>query len=121
MKLKNVLVVVRSIEKSVAFYRDLFGLSVIRDFGTNVIMTEGLVLQERTSWEAAMGKESEVLCPNHASLLYFETDALDIFLARLKESGLVPSFVTEPTMYEGGKQIVRFYDLDGNLIEVGTP
>lgn len=47
MKLKNVLIVVEDIEKSIAFYQDLFGLSVILDNDGNVIMTEGLVLQDK--------------------------------------------------------------------------
>lgn len=119
MKLKNVLVVVRDIQKSVAFYRNLFGLTVIRDFETNVILTEGLVLQERTSWEEAIGRPLN--CPNHASLLYFETERFEMFLKRMEESGLVQEYVTAPTVLAGGKQMVRFYDLDGNLIEVGTP
>lgn len=51
MKLKNILLIVNDIEKSKKFYRELFGLEVIRDFGENVILTEGLVLQERTVWE----------------------------------------------------------------------
>lgn len=32
MKLKNILIVVNDIEKSKAFYRDLFGLRVVTDF-----------------------------------------------------------------------------------------
>ena len=46
MKLKNILIVVKDMEKSIAFYRNLFGLEVILDNDGNVIMTEGLVLQE---------------------------------------------------------------------------
>ena len=40
MKLKNVLIVVKDMEKSVAFYKALFGLDVILDQGGNVIRTE---------------------------------------------------------------------------------
>lgn len=51
MKLKNILIVVDNIEVSKAFYKDLFGLTVVSDFGENVVLTEGLVLQERKLWE----------------------------------------------------------------------
>ena len=44
MKLKNVLIVVKDMEKSKKFYHDLFGLDVVLDNGGNVILTEGLVL-----------------------------------------------------------------------------
>ena len=46
MKLKNILLVVEDVERSVSFYKELFGLQVRNDFGGNVILTEGLVLQE---------------------------------------------------------------------------
>ena len=43
MKLKNVLIVVKEIERSKKFYRDLFGLEMVLDNDGNMIMTEGLV------------------------------------------------------------------------------
>ena len=46
MKLRNVVIVVNDIEKSIKFYRDLFGLQVILDQDGNVIMSEGLVIQD---------------------------------------------------------------------------
>ena len=46
MKLKNVLIVVNDMERSIRFYKELFGLQVILDQDGNVIMTEGLVLQD---------------------------------------------------------------------------
>jgi len=43
MRLKNHLLVV-DINRSKAFYKKFFGLDVITDFDTNVILTGGLVL-----------------------------------------------------------------------------
>ena len=51
MRLRNILIVVEDIEKSKKFYHDLFGLDVILDNEENVILTEGLVLQEKTIWK----------------------------------------------------------------------
>lgn len=51
--LKNVLIVVDDIEKSIEFYKDLFGLQVILKNEGNVILSEGLVLQDADVW----GKE----------------------------------------------------------------
>ena len=45
------MIVVEDIEKSKKFYHDLFGLYVILDNEENVILTEGLVLQEKTIWK----------------------------------------------------------------------
>mgnify|MGYP000110975864 CR=1 FL=1 len=57
MKLKNVLVVVKDIEKSREFYHDLFGLDTILDHGGNMILTEGLVLQDEKSGETLWEKK----------------------------------------------------------------
>ena len=50
MKLKNVLIAVKDIEKSRRFYHDMFGLEPILDNDGNMILTEGLVLQEEKIW-----------------------------------------------------------------------
>ena len=50
MKLRNVLIVVKDIEKSKQFYHDLFGLDMVLDNDGNMILTEGLVLQEEKIW-----------------------------------------------------------------------
>ena len=50
MKLKNILIVVKDLEKAKTFYHDLFGLDVILDQDGNVILTEGLVLQDEKIW-----------------------------------------------------------------------
>ena len=57
MKLKNILIVVKDMEKSIAFYRNLFGLEVILDNDGNVIMTEGLVLQDIKYWKQFLNRE----------------------------------------------------------------
>ena len=57
MKLKNILIVVKDIEKSKQFYHDLFGLNVVLDNDGNMILTEGLVLQEEKIWKKLLEKE----------------------------------------------------------------
>ena len=42
MSLKNVLIIVDNIDKSIDFYEELFGLRVITRLEGNVIMSEGL-------------------------------------------------------------------------------
>lgn len=48
MELKNALIVVNNIEKSKAFYKDLFGLDVIADFDGR-ISSSGKDCSKRTS------------------------------------------------------------------------
>ena len=57
MKLKNILIVVKDIEKSKQFYYDLFGLNMVLDNDGNMILTEGLVLQDERIWRDFIGKD----------------------------------------------------------------
>ena len=50
MRLKNILIIVDNLEESVRFYKDLFGLQVILKQEGNVILSEGLVLQDVNVW-----------------------------------------------------------------------
>ena len=56
--LKNVLIVVDDIEKSIEFYKDLFGLQVILKNEGNVILSEGLVLQDAAVWGKTLNENS---------------------------------------------------------------
>lgn len=119
MKLKNVLIVVSDIERSIRFYRDIFGLQVLLDQDGNVIMSEGLVLQDAGIWKEFVGKE--LIPKNNMTELYFEESNLERFVQRLEESEYDIEYVNRLMEHSWGQKVVRFYDPDGNLIEVGTP
>lgn len=119
VKLKNVLIVVKDIERAVAFYRDLFGLQVILDNDGNVIMSEGLVLQDAAIWKKFTGKD--IVPENNACELYFEEKNIEDFARKLEESGYEIEYVNRLMVHSWGQKVIRFYDLDGNLIEIGTP
>lgn len=55
MRLRNVLIVVKDMERSIKFYHDLFGLDTVVDQDGNVILTEGLVLQDEKLWKNIPG------------------------------------------------------------------
>ena len=82
MKLKNILLVVKDIEKSKQFYHDLFGLNVVLDNDGNMILTEGLVLQEEKIWNEFLGKD--VIYKNNACELYFEEKNIETFVEKLE-------------------------------------
>ena len=56
MKLKNPMLVVTDIDKSVEFYKKVFGLHVIMDFGANKTLTGGLALQTVETYKDFIGK-----------------------------------------------------------------
>ena len=119
MKLKNILITVDDIEEAKKFYHDLFGLDVLLDSDDNVILMEGLVLQERKMWGNFL--QQEIIPENNACELYFEERDIEAFAQKLKE--LYPSihYLYLLTTYSWGQKVLRFYDPSGNLIEVGTP
>ena len=114
MHLKNILIVVSDIEKSKRFYQELFGLTVTVDFGENVILTEGLVLQEKKAWEDLIGREVKTAANN--AELYFEENDMDGLIKKLESSRFPINYVNPPTEQE--RRVIRIYDPDGHIIEI---
>ena len=119
MKLKNILIVVKDIEKSRQFYHDLFGIDLVLDNDGNMILTEGLVLQDETMWEKFLGKD--IVSKSNSCELYFEEQDIDVFIEKLERMYPDIEYVNRLMTHRWGQRVIRFYDLDGNLIEVGTP
>ena len=119
MRLKNIWIIVDDIEESVRFYKDLFGLQVILKQEGNVIMSEGLVLQDVNVWYDST--QIPTTPHNNMTELYFEENNMEAFIRKLESYDFYLNYVTELTELEGGQKLVRFYDPSGNLIEVRTP
>ena len=119
MKLRNILLAVKDIEKSRQFYHELFGLQTVLNSEGNMILTEGLVLQDEKIWREALGKE--IIPENNFCELYFEEPEIEAFICKLDTQYPSIQYVNRLTEYSWGQKMVRFYDLDGNLIEVRTP
>ena len=119
MKLKNILIVVKDIEKSRQFYHDSFGIDLVLDNDGNMILTEGLVLQDEIIWKSFLDRD--IVSKSNSCELYFEEQDIEAFVEKLER--LYPSieYVNRLMTHSWGQRVIRFYDLDGNLIEVGTP
>lgn len=119
MRLRNILIVVNDIEASRRYYHDLFGLELVLDNDGNMILTEGLVLQDVRYWKQFLGRD--VIPQNNSCELYFEEANLEAFVEKLERLYPDTVYVNRLMAHSWGQKVVRFYDLDGNLIEVGTP
>ena len=119
MELKNVLIVVKDIEKAKQFYHELFGLDAVLESDGNVILTEGLVLQDEEIWKQTLGKD--VLTGSNACELYFEEKNIEAFAEKLEKTYPAVCFVNHLAPCGPGRKMLRFYDPDGHLIEVRTP
>lgn len=119
MRLRNFLIVVKDIERSKKYYQELFGLGMILDNDGNMILTDGLVLQQEDIWKDFTGRD--VITKNNAAELYFEEPDIEAFIEKLERLYPETEYVNKLMTHSWGQKVIRFYDPDGNLIEVGTP
>ena len=119
MKFSGPLIVVSDMKKSKLFYSKVVGLDVILDFGANVTLTGGVVLQTKDSWTGLIHKsKNEIFFGGNDSELYFEEDDFDNFILKLRQ---IPDicYVHPVIEHSWGQRVVRFYDPDKHIIEVG--
>ena len=116
MKLKNPLLVVTDIDKSVEFYKNVLGLHKIMDFGANVTLTGGLCLQSKESFKEFIDNQNITFGSNSFEV-YFEEDDFDSFAQKLETIDI--KYVHGIKEHSWGQRVVRFYDPDMHIIEVG--
>ena len=116
MELKNPLLAVADMERSLAFYETVLGLRVILDFGANKTLTGGLCLQTLETWRDLLGTDRIAFGGNDAEV-YFEENQFDAFSGRLKALDI--HYIHPVKEHPWGQRAVRFYDPDGHIIEVG--
>ena len=117
MKYVCVVISVADINAARKFYEDLFGLEVYQDYGRNIAFTCGLALQQDFDWLVNIPKEKVLKKSNNAEVV-FEEQNFDGFLNKLKEDPDI-EYLGEVIEHSWGQRVIRFYDLDGHLIEVG--
>lgn len=114
MKYTGTLIAVKDMEKSKQFYHDVLGMEVAADFGENVTLTGGLVLQTLETWQSFI-HTSGVTLKSNSGELYFETEDIDAFYKHLKSFDIL--YVHKLHEHPWGQRVVRFYDPDGHIIE----
>ena len=97
----------------------MFGLQLLQDNDGNMELTNQVFLQETAYWENFTQKR--ILPKSNQSELYFEESNIEEFIDRLEALYPETEYVNRLMTHRWGQKVVRFYDPDGNLIEVGTP
>lgn len=108
---------VSDISKARSFYEDIFGLEVYQDYGRNILFSCGLALQQDFDWLIGVPKDKVYKKSNNVEIAFEEYD-FDGFLQKLKGNPSI-AFLGEVVEHDWGQRVIRFYDLDGHLIEVG--
>ena len=117
MKYTCALLSVADITAARKFYEDLFGLELFQDYGRNISFTCGLALQQDFDWLVHLPKERIGKKSNNMEICFEEPD-FDGFLEKLKKYPDL-EFLGDVVEHDWGQRVVRFYDLDGHIIEVG--
>jgi catechol 2,3-dioxygenase-like lactoylglutathione lyase family enzyme len=119
MKFSSPLIVVSNMEKAKEFYYEVLGLEVIVDFGANATLTGGISLQTKDTWSTFIHKQdSEIVFGGNEAELYFEEDDFDDFIQKMNNIADI-DYVHSMVEHSWGQRVVRFYDLDKHIIEVG--
>ncbi|MBP2143224.1 catechol 2,3-dioxygenase-like lactoylglutathione lyase family enzyme [Methanococcus voltae] len=120
MKYITTLLAVKDINISKKFYEKLFNQHVIYDLGKNVTFDGGFALQEDFPWLIDIPANSLIKKSNNMEL-YFEVDDFDEFLKKLEEYEKYEKivYVNKPKKHEWKQRVVRIYDPDFHIIEIG--
>jgi catechol 2,3-dioxygenase-like lactoylglutathione lyase family enzyme len=118
MKFRCPLIAVENMAASRVFYEEVLGQKVIQDFGANVTFAGDFSLQTRPTWAEFIDRsEDEVSRASSDFELYFEEESFDAFAERLRQHDV--DYVHDVREYPWGQRVVRFYDPDGHIVEVG--
>ena len=117
MKFGCALIAVKDVEVSKKFYGDLFDQTVVLDLGWNVTFSGGFSIQQEFAWLCDIPKDSVMEKSNNMEL-YFTVDDFDSFIEKLKSYPEI-EYVHQPKMHEWKQRVVRIYDPDGHIIEIG--
>lgn len=116
MKLQSTLLAISDMDKSLAFYHDIFDQEVTLDLGWCKTLSGGFTIQLNFDIIACIDKDS-IIKKSHNMELYFDTDDFDGFIEKLSHYNV--EYVHPPKKYEWQQRVVRIYDPDYHIIEIG--
>ena len=118
MKFSGTLLVVKDMSRARKLYEGLLGCVVAMDQGVYVAYTNGVALQEEKTWLSFIHRDEEdIVYGANDSELYFEEHEIESFFIRLRVFDV--ELIHDLHEHSWGQRVVRFYDLDGHIIEVG--
>ncbi len=119
MKFMCPLIVVNDIAVSREFYEKVLNQKVVLDFGANITFAGDFALQSKSSWVDFIDKtENDIKQKSNNFELYFEEEDMNSFIERIKSYEEL-KYVHGVKEYSWGQRVIRFYDPDMHVIEVG--
>ena len=113
------LIVVEDIARSRSFYEELLGQRVKFDFRENVVFEGDFSIHLKPHFQSLLGEATQypVTRKAHWGEMYFETDDLASFQQRLEQAGV--EFIHPVHEQPWGQRVMRVYDPDGHIVELG--
>jgi predicted enzyme related to lactoylglutathione lyase len=116
MKYMCPLITVESIAESKEFYVNVLRQKIKDDYGENVVFEGDFSLHAKEHYASLLGGRAIASGGNNFEL-YFEHDDLDSIQSELKAAGV--KFVHEIQTQPWQQKVLRIYDPDKNIIEIG--
>lgn len=115
----SVVLMCDDLEKSQAFYEELFGLTIELAIEGLVCFQGGISLWKRRIATDLVygGAEPSGPAERPSQEIYFETDDIDGFFSKISKAGIPLLHPVQVTPWH--QKTVRFFDPDRHLIEVG--
>lgn len=121
MKFICPLIVVNNMEISRNFYEKVLDQKVQYDFGENISFESGFAIHLKLHFSDLISiNKNDIVQKSNNCELYFEEDDLDSFLQKLKDMDSI-EYVHGLKEQPWGQRVIRFYDPDMHIIEVGEP
>jgi catechol 2,3-dioxygenase-like lactoylglutathione lyase family enzyme len=110
------LLAVEDIERARKFYTEILDQSIKYDLGKNITFQGDFALHEQEHFQELLGDKT-ITKESHNFELYFETDEMDELVQKLQDEDV--EFVHEVREQPWRQRVIRFYDPDRHIIEVG--
>lgn len=117
MEFKLALLSVKDVNVSKEFYKELFNQEVVLDLGKNITFNGGFGIQEDFAWLTDLPDNSVIEKSNNMEL-YFEVDNFEEFISKIQDYKSI-EYVHPPKKHEWQQRVVRIYDPDHHIIEIG--
>lgn len=116
MKFICPLLVVTDINRSRDFYENILGQKVKYDYGESITFLGDFAIHLKSHYKGLIGNRRVISGGNNFEL-YFEQDDIEVIVSRLKEYNV--TFIHEIKEQPWRQRVVRFYDPDKYIVEVG--
>lgn len=110
------LLVVADMARARNFYENILGQKVVMDFGENITFEGNFSLHLQSHYQSLID-DRKITFGGHNFELYFEYDDMENLSKKLTDAKV--KFVHEVREQPWRQRVVRFYDPDSHIIEIG--